>query len=189
LRQPRELANALAPQLRCATKLHFVDPYFDAADASFFEPMKEYLLVAQNRRGLDELQIQVHFGVHRHAVEQAARVEKRPMTEAELARRKLEACEQRIKPLLRPGVKLRAFAWGESSSRGRLHNRYLLTEVGGIAVQTGLDRSVRGGSQTDDLTVLSKEQHEEHRAEYHVDGTAFRLIADSSFAGAPPAGG
>ena len=189
LRRPRELADALAPILRCATKLHFVDPYFDAADETFFAPMREYLLVAQNRRGLDELQIQVHFGVPPKAIEQASRDEGRPVTEVELARRKLEACEQRIRPLLRPMVNVRAFAWAEGPGGVKLHNRYLLTEVGGIAVQTGLDQSTRGGRQTDDLTVLSREQHEARRAEYCVGAKTYRLLGDSSFAGAPPAGG
>ena len=37
-----------------------------------------------------------------------------------------------------------------------MHNRYVLTEIGGIAVQHGLDRS--GNTQeTDDLTLLSEE--------------------------------
>ena len=52
------------------------------------------------------------------------------MSELELARRKLYACERRIQPLLRPRVSLRALAWGEGASGVRMHNRYVLTEVG-----------------------------------------------------------
>ena len=41
-RRPRELANALAPLLRWAMDLRFVDPYFDANVEAFFEPMREF---------------------------------------------------------------------------------------------------------------------------------------------------
>lgn len=183
VRQPKELASALGPLLRSATQLRFVDPYFNANDESFFEPLKEYLLVAQKRRTVGGLQIQIHFTVRPQEIELASSIEKRPMTEAEVARSKLVACERRIKPLLLPGVTVQAFAWGEDLRGAKLHNRYVLTEVGGIAVQTGLDRSQRETGQTDDLTILSKEQHEVRWAEYGTKSEAYRRIADTKFNG------
>ncbi|MCP3143427.1 hypothetical protein [Pyxidicoccus xibeiensis] len=186
MRHPRELANALAPVLRCARQLRFVDPYFDVEVAAFFEPMREYLLVAQKRRGVGELLIQVHFEIKPKDIEQAARVQSRRVTEEELARNRLAACERRLQPLLQPGVSARVFAWAEGSGRVRPHNRYVLTEVGGVALLTGLDRSEPGARQTDDLIVLTQEQYAAHWAEYREGGTAYRLIADSRFAGAPP---
>ena len=77
---------------------------------------------------------------------------------------------------------MRVFVWAEGRG-GKLHNRYVLTEVGGIAVQTGLDRSPPRSSHTDDLTVLSKEQHKARWAEYSASSSVFRLLADSSFTG------
>lgn len=183
VRQPRALANALAPLLRCARQLRFVDPYFDVEVAAFFEPMKEYLLVAQQRRGVGELLVQVHFEVKPKDIEQAARVQSRRVTEEELARDRLAACERRLQPLLQPGVSARVFAWAGGSGGVLPHNRYVLTEVGSVALLTGLDRSRPGALQTDDLTVLSKEQHATRWTEYREGGTAYRLIADSRFAG------
>ena len=182
-RRPRELANALAPVLRCATQLRFVDPYFDADVAAFFDPMREYLLVAQNRRSVGDLRIQIHFAVSRDDVGQLARIRGQRVSEEEVAKIRLDACDRRIRPILHPGVTLRAFAWGEGPRGERMHNRYLLTDVGGIAVQHGLDRSAV--PETDDLTVLSKEQYEERWAEYSAEGAVRRLIADCRFAGAP----
>src|SRR5437016_5577030 len=63
LRQPRELAEALAPLLRCARCIRFVDPYFDAADDTYFDPMREFLSAAQRRRDVKSLQIEIHFGI------------------------------------------------------------------------------------------------------------------------------
>lgn len=183
VRRPRELANALAPILRSARQLRFVDPYFDAEDASFLEPMKEYLLVAQKRRSVGELLIQVHFAVRPKDVEQASRIQNQLATDVTLARSKLDACERQIKPLPQPHVTVQAFAWGMGSSGVKMHNRYVLTEVGGIAVQIGLDRNIRNTIQTDDFTVLSKEQHAVRLTEYRAESTVYRLLADRRFVG------
>ena len=140
-------------------------------------------MAAQNRRSFGDLQIQIHFGVRREDVEQASRIRGQRVTEAELANTRLDACDRRIGPILKAGVTLRAFAWGEGPMGVRMHNRYLLTEVGGIAVQTGLDRGPRGTHQTDDLTLLSREQHQERWAEYSPEGTVYRLIAQRTTVG------
>jgi len=183
-RQPKELARALAPLLRCATQLRFVDPYFDAEDPSFFEPMKEYLLAAQQRRSAGELQVQIHLAIRPEEIHEASRLSGRRMTERDVAAKKVEACEKRLGPLLKPGVTLRAFAWGESASGVKMHNRYVLAEIGGVAVQTGLDQSIRAPTQTDDLTILSSEQHAARWSEHSAEGTAYRPIADRKVTGA-----
>lgn len=188
-RQPGELANALAPLLRCATQVRFVDPYFDAGVDAFFAPMKAYLLTAQNRRSAGDLRVQIHFAVSRSDVEQQVRIRGRELTAAamnamglEIATSRLDICERRIKPILRPGVAVRAFAWGEGQTGIRMHNRYVLTEVGGIAVQHGLDRSGIA-AETDDLTILSKEQFEQRAAEHCAESALYRLIAERAFVG------
>ncbi|RYZ43920.1 MAG: hypothetical protein EOO71_01375 [Myxococcaceae bacterium] len=185
VRQPKELATALAPLLRCAAQVRFVDPYFDADDASFFEPMKAYLLAAQQRRSVGDFQVQIHFAVRPEEVEQASRIQGRQMTESDVAKHKLAACESRLGPLLQTGVIVRALAWGKGVAGVKMHNRYVLTEVGGIAVQTGLDQNARGMRQTDDLTVLSKEQHEARWSEFSAEGVVHRLIANHRFASTP----
>jgi hypothetical protein len=185
VRDGKELAKALAPLLRCAAKVRFVDPYFDPDDPSFFEPMAEYLLVAQRRRNVADLQIQLHFTIHPDEVRRESELHHRQLTEGEVARNKLAACERRLGPLLRAGVGIRAFAWRQGSGGFEMHNRYVLSEVGGVAVQTGLDQHIRGKRQTDDLTILSKEQHETRWAEFCPEGNVYRLVESSAFTGAP----
>jgi|GEM_PF-1289383 len=183
VRQPQELANALAPLLRCATHVRFVDPYFDPEVREFFEPMKEYLLVAQKRRSVYELRVQIHFAIRRDEVERLSSIRGRLITEVELAKERVAACEDRLRPLLHSRVSVRAFAWGQRSGGAKMHNRYVLTELGGVAVQTGLDQSPRSGRETDDLTVLSKEQHEARWSQYREESITYPLLADRVFTG------
>lgn len=187
--RPEDLANALAPLLRCAAQVRFVDPFFDPSVEAFFAPMREYLLAAQNRRSVGDLRVQIHFAISRPDVEQQVRIRGLGLTAAvmdavglEMATSRLDTCERRIKPILRPGVALRAFAWGEGPTGVRMHNRYVLTEVGGIAVQHGLDRSGIA-AETDDLTILSKEQFEQRASEHCAESALYRLIAERAFVG------
>jgi hypothetical protein len=185
LRDPEALARALAPVLRSPTELRFIDPYFDAADLSFFEPMRKYLLTAQRRRTIAGLRLQIHFAVRAEETEQASRISGRRLKESDIAQGKLDACERLLSPLLEPGVAIRAFAWGQATTGVRMHNRYVLSEVGGIMLGTGLDRTLRGEPQTDDLTVLSKEQHAARWSEFSDGALVHRLIAKRVIAHAP----
>jgi hypothetical protein len=173
LRQPKQLATALAPLLRSARGLHFVDPYFDANVEAFFDPMREYLAAAQQRRDPADLLVEIHFGVRREELDQVARIKQQPVTELELAKEKIEACRIKLLPLLQPGIPLRAFAWGEKVEKP--HNRYVLTNIGGILVGTGLDTG-RAAGHTDDFALLSKEQHKARWTQYARDSADFRLI-------------
>ncbi|MBI1945022.1 MAG: hypothetical protein HYS27_04960 [Deltaproteobacteria bacterium] len=177
LRTAIGLATALAPLLRSASQLRFVDPYFDAEDASFFEPMREYLARAQARRTVGDLRLQLHLAVRNSELEKARR-DGRNITESGLANEKLDACATHLLPLLQQGVSLHGFVWGRSQAGVEMHNRYVLSEVGGLAVQTGLDREIRNVPRTDDITVLSREQHAARWLEYSPTGTLHRLVAE-----------
>jgi hypothetical protein len=184
-RQSRELAAALEPLLRCAAELRFVDPYFDAGVPEFFEPMRAYLIAAQRRRNAARLQLQIHFAVRPDEVRTLTSALNRPMNETTVAERKLSQCEACFLPLLQPGVQLRIFARKAETGSVRLHNRYVLAEIGGIALQYGLDASKAGSRQTDDLTVLSRQQLAARWAEFSAITRVHHLIADRTLVGRP----
>jgi hypothetical protein len=53
----------------------------------------------------------------------------------------------------------------------KLHNRYLLTNLGGVSVGIGLDEGP--GTQFDDLNVLTREQYEKRWKQYCSDDPEF----------------
>ena len=135
------------------------EPLVHKAVCRVEDPMRHYLDKAQSRRGVGALRVQVHFSIGRPKVEQRARIhgERAVDAEAALTTARLLACERHLSPMLQQHVECRVFAWAETRNGVRMHNRYVLTEVGGIAAQHGLDSG--GAGETDDLTVLSAEQH------------------------------
>lgn len=66
-------------------------------------------------------------------------------------------------------VRLRQRAGGDE-----LHNRYVLTEIGGVALGIGLDEGELG--ETDDLLLLPRAQYEWRWSQYVAPGGAFDCI-------------
>jgi hypothetical protein len=64
----------------------------------------------------------------------------------------------------------------------RLHNRYVLTDLGGVTLGIGLDAGNEG--ETDDLVLLSRAQYT-HRWSQYVgnDGTLERVDAPKTVSG------
>lgn len=168
LRQVHDVSQALSPILRSCTEARFIDPYFDASIRDFSEPFASFLALLQQRRDPERIKIEVH------TAPRADGAWKKP---ADVAQEKIRDCRTAFAPLLKPGVSLRVFVWSEGVPGGdKLHNRYILTNQGGVAVQSGLDRSHPSSPHTDDLTLLSREQYLRRWDQYREGSKAFRLV-------------
>lgn len=128
---------------RLGRDLRFVDPHFDPEDSTYFEPMKAYLEVAQKRRSVGDLKLQFHFAIGPAQAEQQSRLGRRSVDDRSLALERVDATERTLRPLLEPRVEVRVCAWTQGLL-GRMHNRYVLSEIGGVALQTGLDQRASG---------------------------------------------
>lgn len=170
LRQVHDVSQTLAPILRSCVEARFVDPYFDANIEEFAEPFTSFLALLRSRRSTANMKIELHLAVRSNEVDAVNR------TLPDVAREKSSSCRTKFASLLAPGMSLRVFAWSENVARSdKLHNRYILTNLGGVAVQTGLDRARRGSAHTDDLTLLSREQYLGRWDQYREGSTAFCL--------------
>ncbi|MFO7566260.1 MAG: hypothetical protein R6X02_26695 [Enhygromyxa sp.] len=170
LRKSAELAALLAPLLRSATQIRFVDPYFDAAVPEFRDPMIAYLEAAQCRRTVGDLRVEFHFAVK--------------SGDRKMAASRILTIEKELGPRLDRRVKGSAYAWNLASNKNKMHNRYVLTEVGGIAASCGLDESnIPNTNQTDDFTVLSDAQYRDRWREFSPGGKVHRIIESRDFRG------
>ena len=76
--------------------------------------------------------------------------------------------------MLANSVKVEFRRWTEKRPNGeKLHNRYLLTNLGGVSFGIGTDAGV--ASQHDDLSLLSREQYVSRWNQY-VNGSGFTLV-------------
>lgn len=176
-RQATEIVRALEPMLRFARELRFVDPYFDAGLAEFREPMLAMLRAAQRRRVPTTVQFQLHTAIN------SARLNGRPTganrRPDDIAREIRNDCKTHLGSALQPGVLLKVFVWQENAG-DKLHNRYVLSDIGSVCLPAGLDQARRGQAHTDDILLLSREQHVCRWGQYCEGSNAFQSVGNAS---------
>lgn len=129
-RTASEMARCVAPLLRCSRLLVFVDPYFGPDSSRHRGPLDAFLREALVRPSGSRIE-RLAYHTATPATEEFLRSE----------------CESRLAPLIPVGLTLTVCRWNKED----LHNRYVLTERGGIQFGTGLDE---GENPPDDLISL-----------------------------------
>lgn len=175
-RIPAEMAKALEPILLTARRIVFVDPYFKATDPRFSEPFKAFMDIVASRSDKHLIAVELHTGIERE-------FDVRDTRDASLEKKYAEEIFvgfQTVKRHILPdGIALRVVIWKERDKGESLHNRYVLTELGGIMVGYGLDRERFDRSQSDDYVCLNSEGPYRDRWNDYLGATpAFDSVLD-----------
>ncbi len=142
--------------LRIADVLVFVDPHFGPEKVRHRRPLEEFLRSVVDARP----------GEAPQRLEVLTSADDGPTTEFFCGE-----CRRRLPRCIPIGlhvemVRLRQRAGGE-----RLHNRYILTDLGGVTFGVGLDEGDPG--DTDDIQLLDRAQYEERWRQYAGEPPAF----------------
>ena len=150
-----EMAEVVAPMLRCSSIVVFIDPHFGPGLPRFRRPFAAFLeQMVRQRPGEMPKRIEVHTGAEDTGTEEFFREE----CDTKLCR----CVPEEMRVLVR---RLRQKQDGE-----KLHNRYILTNLGGVAFGTGLDEGNKG--ETDDITLMDRGQYELRWSQYGGDPPA-----------------
>lgn len=153
-RNAEEVASCVAPMLRCATKIRLVDPNFRANRERFREPLAAFLKSIDTRTS--GIAIELH-------------TEDRDDTPSWAEFRK--ECEDKLPSIIPEGLTLTVYRWKEREGGEKLHNRYILTDIGGVSFLTGLDEGDPG--MTDDVSRLSADTYAKRWDNYAWPNGAF----------------
>ena len=156
-RTAASMAACIKPMLLCATRLVFVDPHFRASRPKFRNPLTVFLQAIGV--GVPQVTLELHTG---HVAEDAP--------EWDFFRKECEGHLPRIVPA---GLTLIVRRWKNRVGGERLHNRYILTDLGGVQFGVGRDEGDPG--TTDDITLLSAESYRRRFEEYSGPTPAFDL--------------
>lgn len=152
-RSPEGLATALTAMLVNCRVVHLVDPHFGPENA-------------RHRRVLEALvDVLASNGVGPEFVRVHCRAKSRlDFFEAEAVK---------MAGRLAPGITVEFRRWEQRDGGDRLHNRYVLTDLGGVKLGDGLDAGAEG--ETDDLLLLPHGQYVHRWAQYAEEDCSFEL--------------
>ena len=155
-RKAQNMADCVAPMLRCATRILFVDPYFRASRPDFRKPLKKFLQVVAPRAL--EITAELHTSAYKNA----------PTWDFFQ-----KECKDKLPYILPDGVHITVYRWRNRVEGETLHNRYILTDVGGVSFNNGLDEGDPG--TTDDVSRLSAATYAKRWGNYAGPNFAFDL--------------
>lgn len=158
------LAGAVSPILRIAKSVVFVDPHFDP-----YKPRARNTLTVFLKACLD--------GRIDHAL---PRVEFHTAFKPAISDFSGE-CQRQLPRRIPHGMSLRVVRWRERVGGDGLHNRYILTERGGVRLAWGLDEG--NPAQTDDISLLESGVYGARWNQYCGDESAFERVDDIVISG------
>lgn len=155
-----EISDALLLLLAPATEIDVVDPFFDVRPrkGDFLGPIAA-LLAKLSDAGFSEKTLRIHYRTHAS----------RP-TDAQLA----QDAPGLTAGLIPPGFKLQLFEWEKIEGGKDFHDRFVLTNFGGI--QIGIGPAAAEASQDTTFTLLDDDHAQKLRARFEKDATVYNRI-------------
>ena len=150
------LAVIVAPLLSISEDLLLVDPYFASKPQEYQSLVK--MLRDAHVSGKSFKRVEVHTN-----------------TKGE-PRFILDKARTHILPLLPNGIEIKVFRWAERDGGERLHDRFVLTDRGGIASSYGWDTGESG--QTTEVSLMDDDSYLHRWNQYQRETAAFELVGE-----------
>lgn len=159
------IQDLISPMLRIATQVVFIDPYFSTIKR-YLRPMKRYLgIIAKGRD---------------HARKRGCAVDDIPHIEICRSEKGGHFCDAILSSMVPPQLNLIVRTLDAMGRGEALHNRYILTDVGGLQFSYGLDEK-RGTH--DDLAVLSEDSYLMRWSQYANGAPEFKQLGKVHISG------
>jgi len=162
-RTPAALAAAAKPLLQISETLVFIDRHFGPENARHRQVFEALLRAGTADRARDPRTITYFTGT--------------PATNDFF----LDTCRDELPRITPAGMTVRLAKLAERAAGEKFHNRYVLTERGGISLGTGLDSGQPG--QSDDLNLLDRDQYVRRWNDYMGVTPSFNLVCDITVVG------
>jgi hypothetical protein len=157
LRTAREMGACVALLLRVSKEIMFIDPYFRPQEIRHRRLLEAFLSVAlETRCGMLLMRIEIHTG-----------------DSLGYDYFKTEY-EQQLLGIVQEGIQVHIVRWREKDGGEKRHNRYILTDIGGVSFGVGLDDGADG--ETDEVMLLEDKTYRFRRAQYMGPEPAFDLV-------------
>lgn len=166
-RTPEDFAREVAPLIRASAELVFQDPYFNPTVAKTSRIIGRLLKSCLNHPRQQPLR-RIEF----HTIY------------CENVLGFYEAAQRELPKYIPVGLTLRIVRWKQRTDGDGLHNRYVLTDRGGIKFPWGLLGD--DARQSDDINIMSPSTHQKRWNQITSDTPGFEFVDDLTLCGTCP---
>ncbi|MDF0674051.1 MAG: hypothetical protein P0120_06880 [Nitrospira sp.] len=164
-RTPQQICACVGPLLRISKQILFVDPYFRPSQHNYRMLFAElFELFLQDRS----------FGLASVGIFVSDKI-------SCTGQHFFDECQKYIPALIPVGMQVTIGLWSQRVDGEEIHNRYVLTDRGGVKFGNSLREGDTGTS--DDVNLLSDEQHKLRLAQYAGPNHAFDQVSTITIIG------
>jgi len=160
-REACEMANCVQPMLSLCSKVLFIDPHFNPDRLEYRNTLRQFLVPISVNSKVSC--VEYHLGDNlggSHFRDQ---------------------CKQKIPPLIPKGMEVKFIRWKQLDEGEKLHPRYILTDLGGVSIEVGLDEGNLG--QTTDINLLSEAIYTKRWNDFQQATAAYQFIDELTVEG------
>lgn len=162
-RKAKDMAKIVSPMLRNCQVAIFIDPYFRANKRKWQRTLKEFFNELSTKHSKPSLlRIEVH----------ASSEVNKDLSPAWFQ----NECMKYMANCIPKGLNVLFKRWKQKPDGEKLHNRYILTDIGGVSFSIGLDEGDEG--ETDDVKLLDIEPYKLRWSQYASSIPAFDLAEE-----------
>ena len=163
IRTPEKIVEALLPIARVSKEIDIVDPYFDhrPGRGHYIETLKTLLESLAKSKGRVK-SIRIHYAAH-DSYPPAIEIAK--------------SWNRLARNVVPEGYSLELHGWSEHTRGEDLHDRYFLTDIGGIMVGAGF--SAEGPEQTALFTLLDYRDVQELRERFSPTSIVYNKVGST----------
>ncbi len=158
-RTSNDMARLVSSMLSNCFEFYFIDPHFGPENSRHRRPLEAFLN---------------EMAVNRCGKPLPNRIEIHTSNKADSAFFK-NTCQEKLPQLIPSGYRVRLKRWAERIGGEKFHQRFILTDIGGVEVDPGLDDGKEGESFK--VMLLKRKMFEKHWAD-HIAAPAFDLAED-----------
>lgn len=162
-RTPQAISNCASILFRSSSIIKLIDPYFSPKESRYRESFEALFSSIPRQISPTSIRVEIHTKSRWESTQFKA------------------LCESFLPAIIPANLNTQVIEWDEFGSGEKLHNRFILTDRGGLAFGAGLDAT--GNGQTDEVHLLDTNVVQRRLTQYSIPSHDFRLVGTFSIVG------
>ena len=163
-RNALQMALCAKPLLQICSEVLFVDPHFNPNAARYAKTLKQFLLAMDGNPRVHRIEFHLE------------ETDEKPSREYFE-----EHCKKNLPQLFPKGMEMTLIRWRKLEGKEDLHSRYILTDIGGMRIEHGLDEGPEG--ETTDVSLLDHSLYSKRWSDFQRSTSPYEYVDEVESAG------
>lgn len=162
-RNAAEMASCVRPLLQACSEILFVDPHFSPTASRYLHTFEQFVLAVIGNTKIRRIEYHLQDS------------EDKPSKEF------FEQKCEKLTRLLPKGMDVSFIRWKQVEGKEDLHPRYILTDIGGVRIEHGLDEGEEG--ETTDISLLDYPVYSKRWKDFQRDSSPYEYVDEVNICG------